>query len=350
MCDHSNIKLNPDGVITCNLCSVELGSGLVTFGVTNVAVPEPIHEGEYECPRCGGWNKLPNTNGERDGQSLEAISRGTHDRNSPSAGDHRPIKAGEGVAVAGNQRAHQRAEQGIRPLEEAGGAATERSSGEPVAAPAIEEDAAEFYERQREELLMDPPLPEPIAAPHTNGERDGDLDISRDVPMAGVSPGEAARGDKVAAPAITEGDGRVCPGCDGSGFIWSRRCSQCEGKGTVPSWWYPDHEQISDSDDDAITMAIISRLKQARRTPIAAGEEVHEISIKDHATPIAAGEETCPKCGQHASMHSTADPCYGAWDLPPIAADEEDDRPGLGSSATPDRTAFPPIAAGEDDE
>jgi hypothetical protein len=62
--------------------------------------------------------------------------------------------------------------------------------------------------------------------------------------------------------------------------------------------------------------------------------------------PIAAGEETCPKCGQHASMHSTADPCYGAWDLPPIAADEEDDRPGLGSSATPDRTAFPPIAAG----
>jgi hypothetical protein len=96
------------------------------------------------------WMSLPptpNTNGERDGQSLEAISRGTHDRNSPSAGDHRPIKAGEGVAVAGNQRAHQRAEQGIRPLEEAGGAATERSSGEPIAAPAITEGENPYRNR-----------------------------------------------------------------------------------------------------------------------------------------------------------------------------------------------------------
>jgi hypothetical protein len=38
-----------------------------------------------------------------------------------------------------------------------------------------------------------------------------------------------------------------------------------------------------------------------------------------------------------------------AYTDPPSAAGEEDDRPGLGSSATPDRTAFPPIAAGEED-
>jgi hypothetical protein len=243
MCDHSNIKLNPDGVITCNLCSVELGSGLVTFGVTHFAVPPPIHEGEYECPRCGGWNKLPSTNGERDGQSLEAISRRTHDRNSSGAGDHRPIEAGEGVAVEGNQRAHQRAEQGIRPLEEIGGAATERHSSDPVAAPAItegEEDAAEFYERQREELLMDPPLPEPIAG-----------DYERNVLLAA-------------------------------------------------------NELFAE--------------------PIAAEEEC---TCEDKAFP--GGPHWADRhCKKHA----------------PIAAGEEDDRPGLGSSATPDRTAFPPIAAG----
>jgi hypothetical protein len=76
------------------------------------------------------WMPLPNppnTNGERDGN--ESNKR---DRSNP---------VHPGAAVRGNP--------------------------DPVAAPAItegEEDAAEFYERQREELLMDPHLPEPIPA------------------------------------------------------------------------------------------------------------------------------------------------------------------------------------------
>jgi hypothetical protein len=128
------------------------------------------------------WMPLPNppnTNGERDGQSLEAISRGTHDRNSPSAGDHRPIKAGEGVAVAGNQRAHQRAEQGIRPLEEAGGAATERSSGEPVAAPAITECIHSDVLNKGEICPFCSPLPEPIAAGLWRNAEDQVLELAK---------------------------------------------------------------------------------------------------------------------------------------------------------------------------
>jgi hypothetical protein len=61
--------------------------------------------------------------------------------------------------------------------------------------------------------------------------------------------------------------------------------------------------------------------------------------------PIAAGEECiCPKDVVRHGFHQDC-PIHG-YAQPPIAAGEEDDRPGLGSSATPDRTAFPPIAAG----
>jgi hypothetical protein len=82
---------------------------------------------------------LTNTNGEKDGNSSLCSGRLDSDGSSPDALD-----------VSGD-RLLPRAVRGVHP----------------VAAPAItegEEDAAEFYERQREELLMDPPLPEPIAA------------------------------------------------------------------------------------------------------------------------------------------------------------------------------------------
>jgi hypothetical protein len=119
----------------------------------------------------------PNTNGERDAD--RAISDGE-------------LGAGPGGVSAG---------PGDRDI--------------PVAAPAItegEEDAAEFYERQREELLMDPPLPEPIAA--------GEDDVV--VPFTGITKLDLPAERIIGGAAKANLDAVVIIGFDGDGdFFFS---------------------------------------------------------------------------------------------------------------------------------
>jgi hypothetical protein len=97
---------------------------------------------------------------------------------------HDPV--GNPVAAAPNTNGEKDADRAISDGElGAGPGGVSAGPGDrdiPIAAPAItegEEDAAEFYERQREELLMDPPLPEPIAAGLWRNAEDQVLELAK---------------------------------------------------------------------------------------------------------------------------------------------------------------------------
>jgi hypothetical protein len=178
---------------------------------------------------------------------------------------------------------------------------------------------------------------------NTNGERDGLADAA-DTPELhrDLHSSDSVAGG-VAAPAITEGEAviieRKCPVCKtwNTDLGLAMRRQGITLPEPIAAGEEATHHHISWSDipADATLADCVLWCKThnlpAREcdpvdpetgdlvfAPIAAGEEVHEISIKDHATPIAAGGgETrttidlplvnCPNCGIVKEPHDCRD-------------------------------------------